>query len=124
MQPTLEGLRVLEIGDDVAVRYLGRLFAAMGAEVVRIAPAEGRIGCDGEAGLAYGRWLDEGKRIAPAPDGRFDLVSAGLGPQDHEAAALAQAPRGGVLTRLSWFDPDGPYALWRGADEVILALVG
>ena len=28
------------------------------------------------------------------------------------------------MARIAWFDPDGPYAGWRGADEVISALVG
>ncbi|HSZ50786.1 MAG TPA: CoA transferase [Caulobacteraceae bacterium] len=124
MRPTLTGLRVLEIGDDVAVRYLGRLFMAMGAEVVRTRPAKARIGYDGVAGLAYGRWLDEQKRVDPEPGGHFDLVSAGLDPESHETGTSAQAWQGGVLARVSWFDPDGPYAGWRGADEVISALVG
>jgi crotonobetainyl-CoA:carnitine CoA-transferase CaiB-like acyl-CoA transferase len=124
VRSTLTGLRVLEIGDDVAVRYLGRLFTAMGAEVVRTRPAKARIGYDGVAGLAYGRWLDEQKRVDPEPGGHFDLVSAGLDPESHETGTSAQAWQGGVLARVSWFDPDGPYAGWRGADEVISALVG
>ena len=78
MRPALNGLRVLEVGDDVAVRYLGRLFTAMGAEVVRTRPAKGRIGYGGAAGPAYGRWLDEQKQVDPEPGGHFDLVAAGL----------------------------------------------
>ncbi|HEX4740131.1 MAG TPA: CoA transferase [Caulobacteraceae bacterium] len=124
MRPALNGLRVLEIGDDVAVRYLGRLFSEMGAEVVRTRPAQTRIGYDGVAGLAYCRWLDERKRVDPEPGGHFDLVSAGLDPDSHDTGTSAQAWQGGVLARIAWFDPEGPYAGWRGADEMISALVG
>ncbi|HTX51030.1 MAG TPA: CoA transferase, partial [Caulobacteraceae bacterium] len=99
-------------------------FAALGAEVVRTRPAKARIGYDGPAGLAYGRWLDQQKCIDPEPRGHFDLVCAGLDSESHDTGASAQAWQGGVLARLAWFDTDGPYANWRGADEVISALVG
>lgn len=120
----LDGLRVLEIGDDIAVRYLGRLFVAMGAQVVRTRPARGRIGYDGAAGLAYGRWLDAQKLVDPEPGGHFDLIAAGLDPDSHETGLSAQAWQGGVLARIAWFDPSGPYGGWRGSDEVISALAG
>ena len=37
MDAPLQGLRILEASGDVAVRYCGRLFAQLGAEVVRAA---------------------------------------------------------------------------------------
>ena len=121
----LAGLRVLEASGDVAVRYCGRLFAPQGAEVASaIAGDDARIGFAGEAGRAYGRWLDEGKaRIdaGAARGGAWDLVIAG---QDVEAVAAAEAAYAGPLLALTWFHPAGPYARWRGTDEVILALTG
>src|SRR5947199_94743 len=44
-----------------------------------------------------------------------------------EAAAEARLAREAdpsVLLALTWFGVEGPYANWRGTDEVILALVG
>ena len=50
VQP-LAGFRLLELGADVATRYVGRLFAYWGAEVTRLAPEAGddaRLGFAGE----------------------------------------------------------------------------
>ncbi|MFL5297890.1 MAG: CoA transferase [Phenylobacterium sp.] len=126
MPGPLAGLRILEAAGDVAVRYCGRLFAQLGAEVTSLIEADDRrIGFAGEAGLAYGRWLDQGKARAPqrALDGNaFDLVIAGQQPSD-VAAAAARFPDTPLLA-LTWFHPAGPYAEWRGTDEVITALTG
>jgi crotonobetainyl-CoA:carnitine CoA-transferase CaiB-like acyl-CoA transferase len=124
MDQLLDGLIVVEASRDVAVRYCGRLFAQFGATVVR---AEGgddtAIGYAGAAGEAYGRWLDAGKTAA-LPTGPVDLVIAGL---DAAAVAVGEGLRGrlgGSLMALTWFHPAGPYAAWRGTDELINALGG
>jgi crotonobetainyl-CoA:carnitine CoA-transferase CaiB-like acyl-CoA transferase len=125
MPGPLAGLAILEASGDVAVRYCGRLFAQLGASVhTAIAPDDARIGFAGEAGRAYGRWLDAGKHRLSASDdqGRaWDLVIAG---QDRMAVEAAAALHRGPLLALTWFHATGPYAGWRGTDEVILALTG
>src|SRR5689334_22851701 len=99
----LAGLRVLQASGDVAVRYCGRLFAQLGAEVMSaIDSDDARIGFAGEAGRAYGRWLDEGKAAitAQAAQGRaWDLVIAG---QDAAAVAAAEAAYEAPLLAISW----------------------
>lgn len=123
----LAGFTVVEGPGEVAVRYCGRLFAQLGAQVFQHgAPADDRkLGYGGEAGLAYGRWLDAGKRRGDLP-ARCDLV---IGGQDHAGVAAAEALAGRfearpVLLALQWFDPAGPYADWAATDEVIAALNG
>jgi crotonobetainyl-CoA:carnitine CoA-transferase CaiB-like acyl-CoA transferase len=130
MDEPLAGFRILELSGDVAVRYCGRLFAQGGAVVSRVAAGDdARLGYAGEAGRAYGAWLDERKTIlaaAPANLSSFDLVIAG---QDVAHVAEVERFRGRgsarpTLLALTWFDPDGPYAGWRGTDEMISALTG
>jgi crotonobetainyl-CoA:carnitine CoA-transferase CaiB-like acyl-CoA transferase len=121
----LAGLRVLEASGDVAVRYCGRLFGQLGAEVATaIEGDDARIGFGGEAGRAYGRWLDQGKArtsAEAAQAGVWDLVIAG---QDSDAIAAAQGVYDGPLLAITWFHSAGPRAAWRGTDEVIVALTG
>ncbi|HMN45694.1 MAG TPA: CoA transferase [Povalibacter sp.] len=122
MSEPLQGLRVLECGDDVAVRYAGRLFRALGAQVHQVAaPSTSMIGYGEECGRAYGDWLDAGKQRG-AFSGRFDFVLAGLDPACvKRAERLAEEA---TLIAMTWFDPEGPYAGWRGSDEIIAALGG
>ncbi len=130
MSTPLAGLRVLEHSGDVAVRYCGRLFAAWGAEVVRIGGVDDdRLGFAGEAGRAYGAWLDQGKtRLATAAEaaGSFDLIIAGQDAAHLTAAETFRESRADrpALLALTWFDPDGPYRHWRATDEIIQALNG
>ena len=119
----LEGLSILEASGDVAVRYCGRLFAQLGARVTTaIDPDDRGIGFADEAGRAYGRWLDQGKTaMAGESAGAFDLVIAG---QDPASVAAAHARHSCPVLGLTWFYPSGPYADWRGTDEIITALTG
>ena len=128
MEPPLQGLRILEVSGEVAVRYCGRLFAQLGAEVTSLIPVAGdvRLGYAGAAGEAYGRWLDAGKRRADGPDGAVDLVICG---QDRAGLAAAEVrvgelPEPATRLNLTWFAPQGPYAEWRATDEIVSALVG
>lgn len=127
MDAPLLGLRVLEAAGSVAVRYCGRLFAQLGAEVVqaRASSEDAGLGYAGPAGEAYGRWLDAGKRTGGV-EGAFDLVIAGQDPSAVTAAEDLVAGMDGAptLLALTWFGREGPYADWRGTDEVILALNG
>ncbi|MCW5761532.1 MAG: CoA transferase, partial [Phenylobacterium sp.] len=119
----LEGLTVVEASRGVATRYCGRLFARLGATVVRMAGGDDTvIGYGGAAGEAYGRWLDEGK--AAGEPSSADLVIGGQDAGDLAEAAAVADRLGAVLLELTWFHPDGPWGAWRGADELIQALTG
>jgi crotonobetainyl-CoA:carnitine CoA-transferase CaiB-like acyl-CoA transferase len=126
MDQLLTGLTIVEASRGVAVRYCGRLFAQLGAQVIR---AEGGddslIGYGGERGAAYGRWLDQRKH-SETTDGPVDLVIGGQTPQDLAVgeALAARLPGSPSLLALTWFHASGPNSTWHGTDEVILALVG
>src|SRR5687767_6554080 len=108
MDRLLQDLIVVEASRDVAVRHCGRLFACLGATVVRARGGDdSRIGYCGAAGEAFGRWLDAGK----SPDlagSRADLVIGGLGDDSVSQAERLAADFGAVLLEISWFHPDGP----------------
>ena len=130
MDGPLVGLSILEHSGDVATRYCGRMFAAWGATVIRIAGGDDtRLGFTGESGRAYGAWLDQSKTIVEAPGeagGRFDLIIAGQDTIDIDAAEAFHAgcSERPALLALTWFDPKGPYKRWRGTDEIIQSLCG
>ncbi len=126
----LSAFSVLELGGDVATRYCARLFAQMGARVVCVRSGDDRtLGYAAEAGMAYGRWLDESKVPIESPDqvdGTFDLVIAGLDEDTIRKAAvlcdrMAKRP---MLLTITWFDSEGPYGDWCATDEIINALNG
>ncbi len=124
----LSKLRVLELGDDVAVRYCGRLFARQGASVFRVGASDDTLlGQGGEAGVVFGRWLDHGKSTSHVGDGGpFDLVIAGQSQGAVKAAHQVAAGLSGSppVLGLTWFDKAGPYCGWRGNDAVLHALNG
>jgi crotonobetainyl-CoA:carnitine CoA-transferase CaiB-like acyl-CoA transferase len=129
----LAGLAAVEIGGDLAVRYCGRLLAALGASVVRV--ESGPTAVTSEAGQAFQAWLDERKMRAPdlasalAIIRRSDdrpLIIAGQTPQDVRAVDESLSVQAMPCLRLglTWFGEDGPYADWRGHDAVVEALDG
>eukprot|EP01035_Chromulina_nebulosa_P008565 gene8565-11607_t len=126
MGQPLADLTIVEASRGVAVRYCGRLFAQLGAQVIRADGGDDSlIGYGGDRGAAYGRWLDQGKHTG-MPDGPVDLVIGGQTPGDLAAgeslaAGLLGSPS---FLALTWFHAAGPYSTWRGTDEVILALTG
>lgn len=124
MDRLLQDLVVVEASRDVAVRHCGRLFARLGATVVGARGGDDTtIGYGGPPGEAFGRWLDAGK-VADRDGRRVDLVIAGLDAPGIAAGERLAAELGGVLLEIRWFHPDGPYAAWRGSDEVVQALTG
>lgn len=111
----LSDLIVVEHGNGVGIRYAGRLFAELGARVLRPSgPGPTTIGYGGKAGEAYSAWLDAGKETADhqAPD----LVIV-----DEGTASTVDAT---FVAALNWFAPGGPYSDWIGTDAVIQALAG
>lgn len=134
MNGPLAELTIVEANAGVAVRYCGRLFAALGAQVFILGDRDDTsLGYAGACGQAYGAWLDAGKipvgraslsAKMETSGRRADLVLSG---QDAAGVAVGGAlarDLGAVHAAISWFDLEGPYSDWRGADEIILAMTG
>ena len=139
----LAGVRVVEVGQDIAVPYAGRLLRLLGAEVQKLEPQEGdrlRRHAAGQSGAGIGglfRYLNAGKAslaVDPSlPAGRriiaelctsadVVMVDEGLGAVPGLTADLTRAAR--TVVRLLDFDADGPYAGWQGSDLVLQAAAG
>ncbi|HZZ86973.1 MAG TPA: CoA transferase [Caulobacteraceae bacterium] len=124
----LAGIGVVEVGGDVAVRYCGRLFARLGASVLRV--EGGRH--DVEPNLTT--WLGQRKTDAPSleaalaalegPQIEHRLVIAGQTRAEIAEAAAQLDGRDATLLAISWFDPRGPYADWRANDAIMQAMSG
>ena len=125
----LAGLTVIEFGDDVAIRYCGRLLAAAGARVLRrAATGDERIGYGGADGVVYGHWLDQGKQVVdPLPaNNAADLVIGGLrhAVLDEASSVAHGLVKPPVLLSMRWLPATGPFAHWQATDETIAALSG
>lgn len=110
----LDGLTVLEHGDDPAVRYCGWLLASNGATVYRV----GELRPDGDRFVD--NYLDSGKRYVAntAGAGSIEIVIADPS-YDWESVA------DGVLTgTVHPFRPTGPYADWTGNELIYSSLGG
>lgn len=135
-----DGLRVIDLAHELGA-YAGKLFADLGADVIRVEPPGGRAdrgvpaapGLGGDLRYSY---ANANKRCVAldltGPEGQsvlHDLIaSAGVvileGP---EAALLPQVlavPGARVVTLVSHFGLDGPYAGFAGSDLVTQALGG
>jgi crotonobetainyl-CoA:carnitine CoA-transferase CaiB-like acyl-CoA transferase len=121
---------VLEVGDDLAVRYSGLILASLGARVTRV-EGLGRAAADASAPEADERErlsLDRGKRSAV-----LDLDSAsGLAilarVARHQDAVLADpSGAGGQLVRALGDDPSGPALCvisdFRSSDQAVPELI-
>ena len=124
----LSSIAVAELSGEIATRYCARLFALLGAEVWRAADA-------GETSdPVYGRWLDQEKQLVPNANAALAALEAssaerklGIAGQDPKRIAAAAALIGArqiPLLAISWFDPRGPYANWRGADPIMQSISG
>lgn len=115
--PPLAGLTVREHPDNLAIRYCGRLLAALGARVEQVgAPSMTGLGQGGQATAALSAWLDQGKQAAAGTSGPADLVIA--------ADPDSPGPDAALRLALGWFDRHGPYRDWIGTDGVIQAMAG
>ena len=133
-------LRVMEIGAGSALAYAGKLFAAFGADVLKIEDAGGdpgraeapQVDCGGgRRESAYFAWLNTAKRSrigVPLLDG-IDVLLDGRALAAQESGALSHARLQAahpdlVIVALSLFGADGPYRDYRATDATLRALAG
>ncbi|MCC6236346.1 MAG: CoA transferase, partial [Dehalococcoidia bacterium] len=134
----LEGLRVVEFSSDVAGGFAGRLFALLGADVVKVEPPAGdptrwwapRTGEGPEAGLLFA-YLGSGKRSAVIEDAerrRVLALSADLvlddGRSGLDVAALLRTKPAIVVCSITPFGLDGPLSDWRATALTAFAAGG
>jgi crotonobetainyl-CoA:carnitine CoA-transferase CaiB-like acyl-CoA transferase len=147
----LAGIRVLDIGGSVATGYCGKLFADHGATVIDVEPPGGfatrRLpphlpGAAPAEASALHRWLSAGKRSVQADlttvPGRAALRRLAQGAQvllhdyQHDELdalgaslpALTAIAPDLVLSAITWFGQDGPYANHAGSDGIVQSLAG
>ncbi|HLY79555.1 MAG TPA: CoA transferase, partial [Caulobacteraceae bacterium] len=125
----LFGIGVAELSEGAAVRYCGRLFARLGATVVR---------CLGGDALDphFAAWLDQGKQVVASPKAALAALSGAdvehrlaVAGQTKAEIAAAEAVLAGmadppILLAISWFDPRGAYGDWRANDALMQAMTG
>jgi benzylsuccinate CoA-transferase BbsF subunit len=140
--PFLDAVRVVEVGDSLAVAFCGKVLADLGADVVMIEPAGGRAlrplgpggGPPGPERSVLDAWLSANKRsltlaagaedraILQALVGRADLVLRSPGAP--EVAGLQAANPGLTVVTISPFGTTGPYAAYPANDLSLFALSG
>jgi crotonobetainyl-CoA:carnitine CoA-transferase CaiB-like acyl-CoA transferase len=146
----LDGVRVLELGDELG-EYCGKVLAGLGADVIKVEPPGGEVTRgygpffrerrDAEASLHFWHY-NFGKRgvvldLEQESDReRFGALASTAqvlletrAPGYFEAfglgyAALAEANPGLIWSRISPFGDDGPWASYKSSDLVQLALGG
>lgn len=146
----LDGLRILDLTSG-SFGYAGRLFAGFGAEVIKVEPPEGDpvrrlppfpgntpdiersgrhlhlnagkrsvvLDLDTEAGCEQFRILVATADAVVESLGPGEMARRGLGYDD-----LRKIQPDLVMTSISYFGQDGPYAEWLGSDIVAMALGG
>ena len=127
-------LRVVELGSEAglaqAASYAGKIFAAFGADVLKMEPAGGD---PGRRDSAYFAWLNVGKRsrigdagsVLDGVDVLLDarpLAEQSDGPFAHVRLQATYPDL--VIVALSWFGEDGPYRDYLATDATLRALAG
>jgi crotonobetainyl-CoA:carnitine CoA-transferase CaiB-like acyl-CoA transferase len=123
----LSAFLIVETGDDAATRYCGRLFAMLGATVLRVGDAPGG---------ALDCWLDQNKCIISSLDQALDTLArappatsaflTGQTPAHIDSAKMSLTERGSdaLLIGATWYGREGPYRDWIGDDALIYAMCG
>jgi crotonobetainyl-CoA:carnitine CoA-transferase CaiB-like acyl-CoA transferase len=147
----LTGVRVVELGGGVAAPFAARLLGDLGADVVKVEPPEGdparqlepfatdRDGRRCSLVFEYLNWnkrgtvadlaTDAGREAVHALLADADILIEALDPDERAALGLSPAALRAVnpdlvVTSVSDFGQDGPYARWRGSDLVLQAMSG
>jgi crotonobetainyl-CoA:carnitine CoA-transferase CaiB-like acyl-CoA transferase len=141
----LVSLRVLELGEFEAAAYCGKLFADLGAEVIKVERPGGdparRVGpsiptASGEPESGYFAWLNTNKQsvtVSADDAGRLNALADAcdiiVDGRAGEAAArwrgvLAVRRPATTIVSLSWFGESGPYRDYLADDLIVSALAG
>ncbi|MGH6972774.1 MAG: CaiB/BaiF CoA transferase family protein, partial [Caulobacteraceae bacterium] len=141
----LAGLRVLELGEFEAAAYCGKLFADLGADVIKVEPLGGvqarRLAPLVDAGegrleSAHFAWLNTNKRsvvFGDDRDARLETLALACDVLiDGRAGDAALAWRDKIAKRrpaltmveLSWFGQSGPYRDFAATDATVRCLAG
>src|ERR1700712_210899 len=144
MRRVLSDVKVVELAEGTTGSYCGKLFADLGADVIKVERPEGdplrRQGAKGESGGAF-LHLNTNKRsvvLDPAAPGgsalRDLLADADVVIEDRESGSLAQWGTSWaelheqlpalVVVGLSGFGADGPYAGYKSSDLIAQAVSG
>ena len=138
----LAGIKVLDVAGTIASGYCGKLFADHGAEVVNVEPPD--IGFDtrreppflaaatppensalhaylstNKASVALDAGAEPQRLCALAKDAHLVLDAGAYDPDDFSAVAPQV-----VVSTITWFGRNGPYAGFQGAGGVCWALAG
>src|SRR5262249_48176267 len=122
----LEGVRVVDLGAEVAARA-ARVLGDLGASVVRVLPTEGDV----LLGNAARAW-NAGKRVVALADddaelavllGNADVVFDTPFADGTHCLDPARAP-GAVWVSITPFGLDGPRSTWRASDLGVMASSG
>lgn len=126
----LEGVTVLEVGDDIALAVCGKYLAALGANVHIIADhVESRFASsvpESAAAAILSAYLDEGKTVLPdlaadTPQRSFDIV---LGQPERAADGVRETDEHAIRVRISDFGDAGPQRDWQSTELVMQAATG
>jgi crotonobetainyl-CoA:carnitine CoA-transferase CaiB-like acyl-CoA transferase len=128
----LTGLRVLELGDDESVAYAGRLFADLGADVVRPVRSEAAVAAavaTPEETSSYATVHDwiwaSGKSVLACDDAALADLLGGADVVVTSRDDATRHPRSGepgaVWVTVSPYGGWGPRAGWRGSDLTTIA---
>jgi crotonobetainyl-CoA:carnitine CoA-transferase CaiB-like acyl-CoA transferase len=118
----LGGLRVLEVGESLAVAYCGRQFALWGAEVV-VVEGEGGSPLRRRASLLWD-YVAMGKRsVAASADLSEDLQRTDVLITDG-SVRLGALPPDLTIMEITPFGPDSPFADWAASELTVQALAG
>lgn len=139
----LEGLRVLDLGGDVACAYCGRMFAEQGAEVINVEPPDGNptrhlppfaAGVARSEASALHAWLSTNKKSVvldlPAEIGGLEVLlrSADVvlesGREGLDPGRLQALAPDAILVSIRWFGLSGARSTWRGTSTIVHALTG
>ncbi len=134
MRQLLSDVRVVDLSDEPAGAYATKVFADLGADVVKVEPAGGgelrrrrplallhldtnkrAVVADvtGDAGRARVAWLLDRADLVVESPGMGDLAAFGV-----DRDELRSRHPGVVVTSISGFGVDGPYAGYRWSDLI------
>jgi len=129
------GIRIIDLTHDLAA-YATRLFADLGADVIRVEPPSGRADRGGaEAAFTFLNVNKKSVTLDLASDGGIDLLRRLVGSaqvvvyevdadRDRLLPMLMDVPGPRVVSVVSHFGLTGPYARYLGCDLVDQALGG